>query len=249
MRIYNALLVSAALIAGMAAGYFIGKNGPEAENTVVSSPERVKKPISDVGESSSVRSLRARISELEKLLAEKNAAAQADDRAVNAVSNRQDSGLSHRERMAKMEKEDPARYTQITNRVATWRRRRAESARAKIDFLSSIDTSVMSKKDQAVHEEFQELVARREELEADLHDPDLDDDQRRRLFGQLRESGAKLRELAAKERDSLLSETARNLGFEGEDVREIVTTVKEIVEATDSGWGPGRGGRRHRGAR
>ena len=96
--------------------------------------------------------------------------------------------------------------------------------------------------------QLQRLVAEREELEANLHQEGLGDEERHRLFGELRRTGAKMHELSMKERDNLLAETARNLGFDGEDSAEIVTTVKEIIEATDSGrWhGFGRGGPRGR---
>jgi hypothetical protein len=107
----------------------------------------------------------------------------------------------------------------------------------------------MSKSAKAVHAQLQQVVAEREELEAGLHQEGLSDEERHRIFGELRRTGAKMHELSMKERDNLLAETARNLGFEGEDSAEIVTTVKEIIEATDSGrWhGFGRGG--HRGRR
>jgi hypothetical protein len=231
----NGIVLSViALAVGAAAGYFVrAARSTEAEGNATTA-EVSGRPIEDLGESASVKALRARVAELERRLAEK---AREDKPEAVPVSGGGERAVSPRERMARLEKEDPARYAQITNRIANWRRRRAESAQAKIDFLASIDTSRMSKKERAVHEELQELVARREELESSMHNRDLDDDQRLRIFEELRSSGSRLRELAARERDSLLSETARNLGFEGEDVGEIVSTVKEIFEATDSGWG------------
>lgn len=223
-----------ALAVGAAAGYFV-RDGQEVEAAEsAATAVDTGRQIENAGDSASVKALRARVAELERRLAEKVEEVKVE---ANAVAGRGEAALSPRERMEKLEKEDPARYVQITNRIASWRRRRSESAQAKIDFLSSIDTSRMSKKERQVHEELQELVARREELEASMHNRELDDGQRRKIFEELRSSGSRLRELAAKERDSLLSETARNLGFEGEDVGEIVSTVKEIFEATDSGWG------------
>ena len=176
--------------------------------------------------------------ELEKQLAAKP----ADEKAPAPDSGPSRFVESHVERMKKMAVDDPQRYAQITNRIANWRRRRSEQARSRIDFLSSIDTSRMSAEAREVHEELQQLVARREELEEDLHRHGLDDTKRHGLFQELREIGTKMRELNAKERDNLLSETARNLGFEGSDAAEIVTTVKEVFNATESGWGmPGFG--------
>jgi hypothetical protein len=154
---------------------------------------------------------------------------------------------SHSERMARMAKEDPARYAQMTNSFATWRRQRA---RSRIDFLSSIDVSHMPASARAVHAELQELVAEREELESALHQQGLGDEERGRIFRELHQTGSKMHELSMKERNNLLSETVRNLGFEGDDAGEIVTTVKQIFEATDSRpWHRGPGPRGPRGRR
>ena len=241
----------AALSLSAAAGYYartvaggaITSTGPEP---IVA---ECRKAIDDNGEKASVKVLRARIAELEsqlsKLKAERTSEAVAVASVPPAAPQRHE---SHSERMERMKKEDPQRYAQMTNRFASWRRQRAETARSRIDFLSSIDTSKMSKSARAVHTQLQRLVVEREELEANLHQEGLSDEDRHRLFGELRRTGAKMHELSMKERDNLLAETARNLGFEGEDSAEIVTTVKEIIEATDSGrWhGFGRGGHRPR---
>ena len=232
-------LVSLAL--GAAAGYFAG-SGPEEAKTETQEVGRTPKPIGDVGASASVKALRARVAELERLLAEKSSEAEKPREEKMAEAPRpMERGGSPSEWMKHLQKTDPARYTQITNRIASWRRRRAETARSKMEFLSSIDTSRMSAAARKVHEELQELVARREEIESQIHQEGISDDERHRLFEEMRQTGRRMNELNSKERDNLLAETARNLGFEGEDVKEVVSTVKEVVEATESGWGHGRG--------
>ena len=146
--------------------------------------------------------------------------------------------------MEEMKKNDPARYTQMTNRFANWRRSRAEQARNKIDFLSSIDTSHMSADARKTHDALQELIARRENIEAQLQDPDLTDEERGKLMRQLWESHGELQRLNGEERKNLIDETARSLGFEGEDAQEISATIREVIEATDGGWGGRPGGDR-----
>jgi hypothetical protein len=238
MNVKTMTLTVCALLLGAAAGYFAPGKGGEGMKQDAPQETRCASAIADNGAQASIKALRARVAELEKQLAAKP----ADEKAPAPDSGPSRFVESHVERMKKMAVDDPQRYAQITNRIANWRRRRSEQARSRIDFLSSIDTSRMSAEAREVHEELQQLVARREELEEDLHRHGLDDTKRHGLFQELREIGTKMRELNAKERDNLLSETARNLGFEGSDAAEIVTTVKEVFNATESGWGmPGFG--------
>jgi len=146
-----------------------------------------------------------------------------------------------REWMENIKKTDPARYAQMTNRFAQWRIRRAEHARTKIDFLSSIDTSHMSAAAQKTHDELQDLIARREEIEEQLHQEDLSDADRDKLMKEMWQTHHELQRLNGEERKNLIEETARNLGFEGEAAQEISTTIQDVIQATDT-WG---GGRRH----
>jgi hypothetical protein len=252
MNVKHIALTVAAMALGAAAGYYARTDVKDTSSAVESEAAVAErgKAVDDNGAAAGMKALRRRIAELEAELAKVTAEKTQESVAVASVPPaapvRRE---SHSERMERMKKEEPERYAQMTNRFAAWRRQRAEAARSRIDFLSSIDTSRMSKSAKAVHAQLQQVVAEREELEAGLHQEGLSDEERHRIFGELRRTGAKMHELSMKERDNLLAETARNLGFEGEDSAEIVTTVKEIIEATDSGrWhGFGRGG--HRGRR
>ena len=237
--IKHQMFIAAALLAGVAIGYFVKDEPIVAEEPKAEVAAR--KPVADKGDEASVRALRHRIAELEKLLAEK------DEKSEIAISNAVAEAAKERppepprgnwrERMEEMKKNDPERYTQMTNRFANWRRSRAEQARNKIDFLSSIDTSHMSASARKTHDALQDLIARREEVEAQLQDPNLSDEERGKLMRQLREGHGELQRLNREERKNLIDETARNLGFEGEDAKEISATIREVIEATDSGWG------------
>ena len=244
--IKHQMFIAAALLAGVAIGYFV-KDEPIAaeEPTVEVVP---KKAVADKGDEASVKALRRRIVELEKLLAEK------DGKSEIAISNAVAEAAkarppappqqNWRERMEEMKKNDPARYAQMTNRFANWRRNRAEQARNKIDFLSSIDTSRMSTGAQKTHNALQELIARREGIEQQLQSPDLTDEERGKLMGELHSTHHELMRLSGEERNNLVEETARNLGFEGEDAKEISATIQEVIRATDAGWGGHHGGHR-----
>lgn len=237
--IKHQMFIAAALLAGVAIGYFVKDEPIAAEEP--KAEETARKPVADKGDEASVKALRRRIAELEKLLAEKDGESEVaiSNAAAEAVKARppEPPRGNWRERMEEMRKNDPERYTQMTNRFANWRRSRAEQARNKIDFLSSIDTSHMSAGARKTHDALQDLIASREEIEAQLQNPDLSDEERGKLMRQLWESHGELQRLNGEERKNLIDETARSLGFEGEDAKEISATIREIIEATDSGWG------------
>ena len=244
------MFIAGALLAGVAIGYFAGGHGDAAKPADVQEKYVAKKAVSDSGEAASLKALRRRVAELEKLLAEKSEKSEVaiSNAVAEAVKNRppEPPRGSWRERMEAMKKNEPERYAQMTNRFANWRRSRAEQAQNKIDFLSSIDTSHMSAGAKKTHNALQELIARREGIERQLQSQDLSDDERGKLMGELHSTHHELMRLNGEERRNLFNETARNLGFEGEDAKEITATIQEVIRATDSGWGGHHGGG-HRG--
>ena len=237
--IKHQMFIAVALLAGVAIGYFVKDDPIPAEEPRVEVVAR--RPAADKGEAATIRALRHRIAELEGMLTEKDGKSEIaiSNAVAEAVKARPSAPppQNWRERMEEMRKNDPARYTQMTNRFANWRRTRADQARNKIDFLSSIDTSHMSAGAKKTHNALQELIARREGIEQQLQSSDLTDEERGKLMGELHSTHHELIRLNSEERNNLFEETARNLGFEGEDAKEISATIQEVIEATDSGWG------------
>jgi len=241
-------VIAAALFAGVVIGYF----AKPSEEVPVSADDAyvARGKIADRGEAASVTALRKRIAELEKLLAAKDVTSETaiSNAVAEAVKNAPPGRPrgNPREWMENLKKTDPARFTQMTNRFAQWRRNRSERARNTMDFLSSIDTSRMSAGAKKTHDELQELLAKREEIEEQLHQEGLSDAQRDQLMRELRETHHELNRLNQAERTNLIEETARSLGFEGEAVQEISETLQEVIEATGGngpgGFGPPPGG-------
>lgn len=253
----SAFLLVLALLAGIAVGYCLAPagNGVPAESEAEARRGQ-KRPPADAGESASVRVLRSRIAELERQLAaaksvRHDAMASAETNAVAAV---QQSGPGPwrgdpRKWMEDLKKNDPERFAQMTNRFARFRLRRLERQQRNLDFLASVDTSRMSASAKKTHGKLQDAIAARAELEEKIHQEGITDDERRALMEHLRESDRQLRELRRAERRNLFEATANTLGFDGEDANEIVATLQEVVEATDSpsrhmGPPPGGGGPR-----
>ena len=243
------MFIAVALLVGVAIGYFV-KDEPVVAEQPTKVEEKAKKQIADKGDEASIDALRRHIAELEKSLAEKESEKSATDvtSIVEVVQTAaRNLGENWRDRMEEMKKNDPERYAQMTNRFASWRRNRAVEAQSKIEFLSSIDTSRMSAGAKKTHAALQELIAKREEIEAQLQDPDLSFADRGELMRQLWESHGELQRLNGEERRNLLDATAKQLGFEGDDAKEISATIQEVIRATDSGWGGGRRGGHHGG--
>ena len=245
------LLLGAALLAGVAIGFFAG--GPYETGAADEAEGVPVRRIADKGEKATVAALRRRIAALEKALAEKGA--KSEIAISNAVAEaaqarpREPPRMNWRERMEEMKKNEPGRYSEMTNHFAQWRRSRAEQARDKIDFLSSIDTSRMSAGARKTHDALQELIARRENIEVLLQDEDLSDEERGKLMRELRESHHELQRLNGEERRNLIGETAKILGFTGDDERKFSATILDVIEATDEGFGRRHGGSRGGGPR
>ena len=239
------MFIAAALLAGTAIGYFAKgvPAGPAQGPAETAAPSR---KVADEGESASVRALRARIAELERELAGRVGGAgasaekvgEAEDSAQSAAGGGRGGPPSFaemRERFERMEKEDPARYAQMTNHFAKMRERRLERAQSRIDFLSSVDTSSMSPRARKTHEELQDMIARREELAERMHQKDLGDEERRLTMEEMHETEMAMRDLNMAERANLLAQTAEALGLDAAEAAEMTATINEIFEATGGG--------------
>lgn len=245
-----------ALIAGAALGYCLAPGGTPAGDDSQKADSVQRKSIGEAPNDESVAALRARIAELEKALGEKSALDEAftaaekiggDDR-----ENRRREFRSPREFIEEMKKNEPERYAEMTNHMARFRQRRLERAQSKLDFLASVDVSAMSEEAQATHSRLQELIQMREEIEAKLHSEDITDEERRQVFQEMMEAEREMHELNRQERDNLIAETVRELGYDGDDAAAIADTMKEIISSTsNNNFGPGGpggpGGRRGRG--
>ena len=247
--IRHQLFIGFALIVGVAAGYLVrerSEGGPSAPAAAQAQERDARGRIADGGDAASVKALRRRVAELERRLAEvqRNAAATNSETAVAVSQAPQPRGPrgNPREWLENLKKSDPARYVQMTNRFANWRRQRAERAQSTIDFLSSVDTSHMSASAKKTHAALQDVIARREEIEQRLHQEGITDEERGQLFAELRGMHGEMERLRNEERRNLIAETAKGLGFEGEDVKAITATIQEVIEATSGGFGGRRGG-------
>ena len=245
----------ACIALGAVAGWFL-KPEPEAASkprpvTHAKTQEKVRPQAS--GLEGANAALRKRIAELEAALSAAGAESKAVDIPVSENAPveppRRQGGpqgfAAFRAELERMKREEPEKYAARTNQMAQWRQSHLSRTANQLDWLASVDTSHMSSKQKAAHEKYQELVVRREELmEKLVPDSGATDAERDQTMREMHEIGRQLWELAEMERDTLLHETTKLLGFSGEDAKEIVDTVKTIYRNTGMGWSPrGRGGR------
>lgn len=242
--IKHQLFIAAALLTGVAIGFFAGDHAPAAKPEEAERSVRKAGVVADKGEEATIVALRRRVADLEKLLAEKDGQSEVAISNAVAVATAarppEPPRGNWRERLEEMKKNDPERYMQTTNRIAQWRRHQAERAQSTLGFLSSVDTSRMGNRAKRTHEALQELIARREEISEQLHQEDISDEDRGQLMEELHQTHRELMRLNGEERKNLFDETARNLGFEGQDVHDFTTAILEVIDATDGGRGPGR---------
>lgn len=230
------LFIGAALIAGVAIGYFAAPSAPSPVTAEVEDAEGTPALIEDQGDRALIESLRARIRELEEaaevpVFVPTNTVEEVREHSRNRRRRGFDRGA---EWMANLKKTDPERYVQMTNRFASFVRQHAERQQAKLDFFSSVDTSMMSVAARENHDRLQALLSQRASIESELFalKPE-DDESRRELYEQMRELDRELRQVKADERTNLLEETGKALGLSSSDTAALVETVQEIYEATE----------------
>jgi len=257
----NFAIPAVALIAGAAIGYCCAPGGGEA---AAPAPEKGDTKVVKVGlsDKASVEAMRARIKELEGLLAERgNDLFDAPDEQPRAERVAGDGegrrrregrrGRNQQDWLENMKRDDPERYNQVTNQMANFRRMRQAHAQSRMEFLSSVDTTSMSAAARETHERLQELLARRDELmnrmDSDMMGPgaegqEMTEEERHEMGRTMWEATHEINELNRQERENLIKQTAEALGFQGEEVGEIASTIKAIIDSTEPGFG-GPGGR------
>lgn len=217
----------------------------ETETAEASKPARQAKPATD---DAALNRLRMRIKELERQLAVRSAeTAEPVEPATNRPPEvaRRDGPPDFRNRLEEMRLNDPERYTQMTNRFASWRASHIQQVQDRLNLLAAMDTSRMSPKQRENHMRYQELVARQTELGDQLRPggANLSDEERRQMHQELQQVSHELNRLGDVERDTLLQQTALSFGIKGKTASEAVETIKAVYQATRSSWGGPGGGR------
>ena len=123
-------------------------------------------------------------------------------------------------------------FGQVTNTLERMRTAQQKRTKGKLEFLSSLDTSWMSAKELETHRKLLKLLTRREEIMAKTKGIILPTDMQ--TIQETAMLGMEMGPLAKDERAALIRQTARTLGFKGEEVDTIHDTINDIFNATGS---------------
>ncbi len=152
----------------------------------------------------------------------------------------------HEDFFARMKRERPKDYIQMTNNMAKARAERRAKVKDNLNFLASIDVSKFSEEATATHERLQELIARQEELNEKLNPlerENVSEEERRKNFEEMMNIALEIGELNATERDTLFRTVAEEMGCAEDDADTFVETLTDIIDATGGnfgGFGPRR---------
>ena len=166
---------------------------------------------------------------------------------VEVVNDRPRGPEGWRAEMERLKVADPAEYAARTNRMAQFRNRMLQRATSRLETLAAIDTTGWSKRQIATHEKYQDLIARREELIEILRpDSGASETQRQEAMAEMRKIGGELHRTGQEERNILLNQTLKTLGYDNSAAAEIKQAIQTIYSTTQE-WGGPPGGHHGRG--
>ena len=230
----NVIVIAlSAFAAGAAIGWFAHPNPPEPHHA----PRRGESP-----RKSHIAEAKTRVKMVTSVVTNT-----VHDVVTNMVVQEQRRGPeAWREELEKLKETNPTEYAARTNRMAQFRAQMLKNAENKLETLASIDTTGWSERQLEIHQRYQELIAKREELfEAMRFDSGATEEQRRAAMEQMRQLGSELHKASQSERNLLLNKAISEMGIKGAAAAEARETINAIISTTQE-WGPPPGGR-HRG--
>lgn len=145
------------------------------------------------------------------------------------------------ERMAQLQRDDPARYEEMKKRREAFRERVQQQADERTEFLQKINTTGMTDEQRANHEK---LIATAEQVRVLMAQmASLPPDQAGTVRQQLGELYGSIPELYEQERRYLLEQTGRAMGYADGETGQFADYIQQIVDQTSIPRGFGRGGR------
>ena len=222
---------------------------PELESPVAAAVQTAKPgpkvvTVRDESAERAAQALRKRVAELEKALAERvsERAQKPETPVVEQVREERPRRQSWEDRMAQMKKDDPEQYAEMQKRREEFRQNMEQRARDRADFLDAVDVKSMTDPQRENHEKLLSTVARVNELMAQMGTPGVDTHELRQEMG---ETVATLGELYSEERRYLFEETAKAVGYQGNEASAFADQMQTIIDNTTMpGFGMHGGGRR-----
>lgn len=229
------VVVGLAALAGVfALGYFAGGANVSEKNGTLVAPED--------GE---LKKAQARIAELEaKLAKDRNGKTGAvlDKMTAKAETKKKDGkgdeiavtiDGNNEDVISELKKNLPDEaFVATTNAISKLKRKLADRAKSRMDFLASIDVSQMSKEERENHSKYLEMLEKREAINARMKEKLIPDAETLKEMMTLEMS---MHPVAKKERSTLVRSVARELGYAGEDIDVFHDTMFNVFDSTRSG--------------
>lgn len=223
-------------------------------------PELPKIVTDDPAVNSSLKALRHRIAELERMLAQRSDAADLTSEPV-VVEVTTDEGRrdwsrrpdreSRNQRMERMREENPEAYAEMQQRRAEMRQHIEQDFRNRADFLTSLDTRSMTGAQRENHEQLLSALARFDELRSIMEQgtDEMEREERDALRQEMWENTVALGELYEAERTTLFGQAAAAAGYQGAEAEAFVNFLEQSIQSTTMApfgmgmrGGPGGGG-------
>lgn len=244
-----------AFLLGMGVSYLCfapdekGEKEVSKERLVAGKPVKEFVTVRDRSAEKEIAALKKKIGALREELSHTNGTALLAEAGatVPGKEKKEPKWISFRERMENMKTEDPKRYEEFQERFKKVREMLNEKEYSRAEYLASIDPSQFTPKQKENHERLLDLLAQMNQLREEMGGPGQVSKEQRE---EMRETYLEMSQLLKMEQKSLLSATAKSMGYRGDEVKEFTSQIEEIVKATSFGFGgPGRGfGKRMRGA-
>jgi hypothetical protein len=148
------------------------------------------------------------------------------------------------DRMAQLQRDDPARFAEMQKQRDEFRQRIQTQATERTDFLKRVETAKMTDEQRANHEQLLLLSEQARTLIEQM--PNMTHEESDQARRQLFESYGTLSTLYAQERRYLLEATAQAVGYKDQEAAQFADQIQLIYDQTSlqPGFGGrGRGGR------
>ncbi|MBO7683598.1 MAG: hypothetical protein J6T51_02605 [Kiritimatiellae bacterium] len=173
-----------------------------------------------------------RIAELERALSGARQAAKAAGSAGARATEEVVSVGTNADILAELKRRLPeTEFVAATNALSGLRRKLAERAKGRMEYLASVDVSRMTKAERENHAKFLELMERREAAAAKMKCglPDA------KTLEEMVALELEIQPVAKAARSALVREVARELGYSGDDVEVLHDTLDTVFDCTSSG--------------
>jgi len=181
---------------------------------------------------SDAAALRKKVAELEKSLADRDA-------AIAKLSQKPKEGQAQAERpqrqsfsdrMEQLKKDNPEQYAEMQKRREDFRQTMEQKAQDRADFIAAVDTKNMNDAQKENHAKLLETVAHVNELMAQMSQPGVERTPEMRT--EMGEAVGALGDLYSQERRFLLEETGRSVGYQDSQASEFADQMQSIIDNT-----------------